>query len=207
MYLHLELKQVPHDRLIEAIERLSRLHALMAQNEGFVEAQTYRYLGSPGQYLVVRTWQDAEAHKAYRASPEAVAFGVGRSAVMPYKNLVVQHWDELARTAGDGVGDFLVRTLHKVGAGSDDAYLDSRRRRDSLDVKAGGVVDVRTYRPLSGVDDEAGAMVLERRHDRAGYDTYLESPASTDYEASVSPGLYTTELVECYEVVQETRQG
>lgn len=204
MYLHLELKQVPHDRLTEAIDRLSRLHALMAQNQGFVEAQTYRYLGSPGQYLVVRTWRDADAHKAYRASPEAVAFGVGRSAVMPYVNLVVQHWDEMARTAGEAKGDFLVRTLHKVGAGSNDAFLESRRRRDALIVKAGGVVDVRTYRPLSGVDDEQAALVLERRTDRVGYDAYLETSASADYEAGVAPTLYTTELVECYEVVQET---
>ena len=39
------------------------------------------------------------------------------------------------------------------------------------------MMDVRTYRPLPSVDDEA----------------------------SVPPGLYTTELIECYEVVAETR--
>ena len=39
------------------------------------------------------------------------------------------------------------------------------------------MVDVRTYRPLPSVDDKAG----------------------------VPSALYTTELVECYEVIQETK--
>ena len=203
MHLHLELKAVPNDRLTEGIERLNALHNLMAQTPGFHEAQMWRYLGAPGQYLIVRTWRDAEAHQAYRDTPEAKAFGVGRAAVMPYKNLVVQHWDEVARSPGDASGDFLVRSLHNVGAGSDDAYLDSRGQRDALAMVAGGVVDVRTYRPISGVDDVTEALVLERRTNRAGYDTYLESAPSNDYEANVSPTLYTTQIIECYELVQE----
>jgi hypothetical protein len=97
----------------------------------------------------------------------------------------------------------LVRSLHNVGAGSDDAYLDSRRQYDALVMKAGGVVDVRTYRPLTGVDDITEALVLERRTDRAGYDALLESTASNAYEAGVAPTLYTTALVECYQLVQE----
>ncbi len=203
MHLHLELKAVPNERLTEGIERLNALHNLMAQTPGFNEAQIWRYLGAPGQYLIVRTWQDAEAHQAYRDTPGAKAFSIGRPAVMPYKNLVVQHWDEVGRFPGDASGNFLVRSLHIVGAGSDDAYLDSRRQRDALARVAGGVVDVRTYRPISGVDDVTEALVLERRTDRAGYDALLESAASNDYEAGVTPTLYTTELIECYQLVQE----
>ena len=203
MYLHLELKAVPNDRLTEGIERLNDMHNLMAQTPGFHEAQMWRYLGAPGQYLIVRTWQDADAHQAYRDTPAAKSFSVGRAPVMPYKNLVVQHWDEVARSPGDSSGDFLVRSLHNVGAGSDDAYLDSRRQYDALVMKAGGVVDVRTYRPLTGVDDITEALVLERRTDRAGYDALLESTASNAYEAGVAPTLYTTALVECYQLVQE----
>ncbi len=203
MYLHLELKVVPNERLTEAVDRLFDMHTLMSQNPGFHEAQMWRYLGAPGQYLIVRTWQNPEAHETYRETPAAKSFTVGRASPMPYKNLVVQHWDEVVRSAGDASGDFLVRSLHNVSAGSDDAYLDSRRQRDALATKAGGVVDVRTYRPISGIDDVTEALVLERRTDRAGYDAFLESQPSADYEAKVAPTLYTTQLIECYELVQQ----
>ena len=65
------------------------------------------------------------------------------------------------------------------------------------------MVDVRTYRPVSGIDDVTEALALERRHDRAGYDALLETAASNDYEANLAPTLYTTALVECYQLVQE----
>ena len=203
MHLHLELKSVPNDRLTEAIERLDQLHQLMAQSPGFIEAQIYRYLGTPGQYLVVRTWRDPDAHQEYRATPEAKKFGVGRSTVMPYKNLAVQHWDEVVRSLGSGNGEFLVRSLHNVGIGNDRAYLASRHQRDALVLEAGGVMDVRTYRPISGVDSLSQALVLERRRDRAGYDAYTESAASIDYESGVADTVYTTELIECYQLIQE----
>ena len=203
MYLHLELKLVPNDRLTEAIERLNQLHQLMARSPGFLEAQIYRYLGAPGQYLIVRTWRNPETHQEYRATPEAKKFGVGRSTVMPYENLAVQHWDEVVRSPGSGEGEFLVRSLHNVGIGSDRAYLASRYQSDALVLKAGGVMDVRTYRPISGVDSMSEALVLERRRDRGGYDAYLESVASNDYESSVADTVYTTKLIECYQIVQE----
>ena len=203
MYLHLELKAVPVERRSEAIERLGRLHGLMAECPGFQEAQIWGYLGNPGQYLIVRTWDTMEDHKAYRASDASKEFAASRPATLPWENQAVQEWDELVRSAGKSKGDYLVRYLDNVGAGSDDAYLDSRRGHDALNVKAGGVVDVRTYRPISGVDDVTEALVLERRHDRAGYDAFLESAPSNDYEANLAPTLYTTALVECYELVQE----
>ena len=207
MYLHLELKAIPVERLTEAIERLYDMHTLMSQSSGFHEAQIWRYLGAPGQYLIVRTWQDHQAHEVYRETPAAKSFSIGRASPMPYKNLVVQHWDEVVRSPGVASGDFLVRSLHNVGAGCDDAYLDSRRQRDALATKAGGEVDVRTYRPISGVDDVTEALVLERRHDRAGYDAFLESQPSADYEANRAATLYTSQLVECYELVQEVLPG
>ena len=82
---------------------------------------------------------------------------------------------------------------------ADDYRIDG----DALAKAAGGVVDVRSYRPISGVDDATVALVLERRTDRAGYDALLESAASNDYEAGVAPTLYTTTLIECYQLVQE----
>ena len=203
MYLHLELKSVPNDRLTEAIERLNQLHQLMARSPGFIEAQTYRYLGTPGQYLIVRTWLDSRAHQEYRATPEAKDFGIGRPSVMPYKNLAVQHWDEVMRSLGSGVGEFLVRSFHNVGAGNDRAYLASRHQQDALALKVGGVVDVRTYRPISGVDSLSGALILERRRDRASFDAYMESVASNHYGLGVDDTVYTTEFIECYQLIQE----
>ena len=47
----------------------------MARSPGFLEAQIYRYLGAPGQYLIVRTWRNPETHQEYRATPEAKKFG------------------------------------------------------------------------------------------------------------------------------------
>ena len=205
MYLHLELKAIPVTRRTEALNRLGKLHGLMSQCSGFQEAQIWGYLGKPGQYLIVRTWDTMEDHKAYRASDASKAFAASRPDVLPWENYAVQEWDEVVRSVGNGVGDFLIRTLQNVGAGSDAAYLDSRRQRDALNLKLGGVVDVRTYQPLTGVDDPAEAMVLERRADRAGYDTFLETSASEDYEAGVAPTLYTTQLVECYELVAEIK--
>jgi heme-degrading monooxygenase HmoA len=205
MYLHLEMKTIPVTRRTEALNRLGKLHGLMSQCSGFQEAQIYSYLGNPGQFLIVRTWDTMEDHKAYRASDASKAFAASRPEVLPWENYAVQEWDELVRSAGDAKGNFLIRTLQNVGAGSDAVYLDSRRERDALDMKLGGVVDVRTYRPLTGVDDPTEAMVLERRADRAGYDTFLESAASENYETSVAPTLYTNQLIECYELVVEIK--
>jgi len=207
MYLHLELKVVPVELLTEAVDRLFDMHTLMSQNDGFVEAHMWRYLGAPGKYLIVRTWQSPEAHETYRETPEAKNFSAGRASPMPYKNLVVQHWNEVARSAGSSQGDFLVRSLHNVGAGSDDAYLAIRRQYDALTAIPGmppaSQVEVRTYRPLTGVDDLTEALVLERRTNRAGYDAFLESQISAGYEASLASTLYTTSIVEFYELVQQ----
>ena len=207
MYLHLELKAIPVTRRSEAIERLGKLHGLMSQCSGFREAQIWGYLGAPGQYLVVRTWDSMEDHKAYRASDASKAFAASRPDVLPWENQAVQEWDELLRSVGDAKGDFLVHSLHKVRASGWGQYGESRRQRDALDIGAGGVVDIRAYEPLTGVDDMQEALVLERRTDRAGYDAFLESAASADYEAGVEHGLYTTHLVECYALVAEVLPG
>ena len=201
MYLQLEVKTIANGQLSEALQWLSQLHGLMTRNEGFIDARSSQFLGNPGQYLVGRTWLNAEAHQAYRATPEAIAFTGGP---MPYKNLLVQRWDELMCSIGDAQGNFLVRTIHKIRSGSWDEYLENRRRYDTLSLREGGVVDVRTYRLLASGSGGTEALVLERRHSRDGYDRLLESSDYIEYEKALSPGLYSTELTECYEVIQET---
>ena len=201
MYLQLEVKTIANGHLSEALEWLSQLHEVMARNEGFVDARSSQFLGAPGQYLVGRTWVNADAHQAYRATPEAAAFTGGP---MPYKNLLVQRWDELMRSTGNADGNFLVRTIHKIRPESWDEYLESRRRYDFLSLKEGGVVDVRTYRLLASGSDGIEALVLERRHSREGYDRLLESSNYVEYEKDLPPGLYNKEFTECYEVIQET---
>ena len=67
------------------------------------------------------------------------------------------------------------------------------------------VVDVRTYRPISGIDDVTEALVLERRHDRAGYVPSWSRSPPADYGANLAPTLHATSLVECYQLIQETR--
>ena len=51
------------------------------------------------------------------------------------------------------------------------------------------MVDVRTYRPISGVDDVTEALVLERRHDRAGYGANLALAELGQHPLHVHPKL------------------
>ena len=89
--------------------RLRYLHSLMSKTEGFVEAQVWEFLGNPAQNLVVRTWTEEAAHKAYRASDASKEFAASRPSHFIYENYAVEEWDCVIDTTGAGpVGDYLV---------------------------------------------------------------------------------------------------
>jgi heme-degrading monooxygenase HmoA len=206
MYLHLELKHVPSNRQTEAIERLSRLHGLMAASPGFQDAQICAYLGNPSLYLVVRSWQDAAAHATYRASEAAREFAQDRPAVLPWENAAVQEWEAILTLHGQSSGDYLVRTLYSVAQGRWQTFVEDRGRHDSRQSEAAGFVCGRSYRPLkSGEDTPGEVLVLERYADRESYNRYLESPERAEYERRMDPTIGPLQLVECYAVVAETR--
>lgn len=208
MYLHVELKTVPTNRQTEAIDRLTRLHRLMAAAPGFHDAHICAYLGDPARYLITRTWQDAAAHAAYRASPAQREYAQNRPAVLPWENTAVQEWESILVSDGSGSGNYVVRTLYDVAQGRGDDFLEDRRRHDSLQSQAGGLIYVRSYRPLNGAPETAGqALVLERYADRRAYNRYLESAERAEYERHEDSGISQPKLIECYEVVRETRRG
>jgi quinol monooxygenase YgiN len=205
MYLHVELKNVPPNRQTEAIDRLSRLHELMAATPGFRDAQICAYLGNPSKYLVTRTWEDASAHAGYRASEAAEEFAQSRPAVLPWENTAVQEWETILTAEGHSSGDLVVRSLYTVEEAGRQAFLDSRTSHETSRAHAGGLVYSRIYRPLKNEEDaQSDLLVLERYADRGSYNRYLEGPGRAEYEREMQPALRQPSLIECYEVLVET---
>jgi heme-degrading monooxygenase HmoA len=207
MYLHVELKTVPTDRQTEAIERLTRLHGLMAAAPGFVDAQICAYLGNPSQYLITRTWDSAAAHAAYRASPAQQEYARNRPPSLPWENTAVQEWESLLISPGSEFGDYVVRSIFEVDKGGWEASIAERWRHDAALAQAGGYVYSRAYRPLNGGSAAGEALVLERYPSRESYNHYLESAARADYERGADPALSQPSVVECYGIVVETLPG
>lgn len=110
-YLHLESKDIPLERRDQAVERLIRLHRLMAQSSGFVSAQIWAELDTPGQFIVTRFWEDAAAHISYRASAPAKTFAADRPPVPLWDNLSVEEWVSSHASPTLAQGGWLVRTL------------------------------------------------------------------------------------------------
>ena len=184
MYLHLELKTMATERLGVAVARLNYLHTLMSRTPGFVDAQICEFLGNPGQYLVVRTWQDQASHQAYRQSDASKQFAASRPAEFIYDNLAVQEWLVVAQTPGVASGDYVVRELHDVTdwqsfAASQANRGPAGRSRFACWSKDGS--------------DDTQALVLQRW------------PGRDAYAASLEGAECTAALVECYRVVDEVR--
>ncbi len=195
MYLHLELKTMSTERLTEAVARLHYLHSLMAASPGFVEAQICEYLGNPGQYLVVRTWQDEASHRGYRASDASKVFAASRPAHFIYDNLAVQEWDCLLDVPGKTTGDYIERQLKTIDPAAWQEEISAREQINNDALKAGGVQSLRLYRMLANDKaDNTQALILNRWSDRTAYVSYLggrERPAA--------------DLIESYQVVDEIR--
>lgn len=204
MYLHLELKVVPVERQTEAIGRLTALHTLMSKSPGFNDAQILRYMGKASQYIVVRSWESAQAHAGYRASDAAKEFGSQRVPGL-YSNLLVQDWECEIDSKGSGAGDYVVRSLFQVPEGRWPEFIEDRKRHDELALQVPGVASLRTYRCTSTGEHQGEAFVLARRADRNSYNAFLESQQAATYRKSRPEGLYTRLASECYEVVGEVR--
>lgn len=184
MYLHLELKTMATERLAEAVTRLNYLHTLMSQTPGFVDAQICEFLGNPGQYLVIRTWQDQASHQVYRQSEASKTFAASRPAHFIYDNLAVQEWLTVAETPGVAAGDYIVRELHDVT--NWESFAASQANR--------GPVGSRAFRmPAKDGADDTQSLVIQRW---PGRDAYVTSLEGVDRTAA---------LVECYHVVDEVR--
>jgi heme-degrading monooxygenase HmoA len=127
MYLHLELKTVPLDLRDHAIERLSRLHRLMSETEGFLSAQIWADVSDSLEYMVTRAWRDAVAHATYRASDAANAFAANRPPVPLWENTAVQEWDSTDASESLGTGSALVRAIDETGVDVMSAWRGSFR--------------------------------------------------------------------------------
>jgi quinol monooxygenase YgiN len=111
MYLHLELKTIPTGLREQAVDRLTRLHELMAATDGFLSAQMWADVSDSLEYMVTRAWVDAAAHCAYRSSDAAKAFAASRPPVPLWENTAVQEWISASQVKNLWAGNFLARRV------------------------------------------------------------------------------------------------
>jgi heme-degrading monooxygenase HmoA len=132
MYVHLELKTIPGELRDQAVDRLSRLHHLMSESNGFVSAHIWADVSDPLEYMVTRAWVDASAHAAYRASVAAKEFAANRPSVPLWENTAVQEWVSMTPIDSLASGDFLVRLVDTLESTSPGIPYDPLARFRAL---------------------------------------------------------------------------
>ena len=208
MFLFQELRFVPEHRQSEALDRQFWIHGLMAAHPGFQRAIACRYGGTTDRYAWFRFWDRDEDQVSFRRSPAADYSGSRPVGLYePLANAIAgtARWDCVIESGKPG-GDFLVRTVFRVDATTEPAFLVHRRRYDELALASGGVTSVWTFRAL----DEASAglfVTLLQADGRDAYNTFLESTGLAAYREKLPDGLSETLAVECYEIVHEVLPG
>jgi len=204
MFLLQEILRVRNTRQSEAITRLNWIHGLMKPNAGFVRGIVARYLGNPTDYLILRAWDDRDAYLAFRATPDGQDYPKSRPEGL-YEGLPVgREWDLKIDSPGSIEGDYMVRSIYRVGPDDANEFIENRRRHDGLALQVPGTAGLQTLRCLDGDSEHSDTFLcLARRTNRDAYNAYLESPQSAEYRAGNRRGLYSTVSTECYEIVDE----
>ena len=205
MYALQEVLRVANSRQTEAIKRLTWIHGLMEPAPGFVRAQVARFLGNPTDYLVLRMWDSPADWAKFRETPDGANYPRSRPEGL-YEGLPVgRNWDLQIDSSNGGPGDYLVRSIYKVGDADREEFVQNRRRHDTLALQVPGTVYLQTFRCTDDADAENrdAFMVLARRTGRDAYNAYLESDQAAEYRKGNRRGLYRTVSTECYEVVAE----
>ena len=208
MYMLQEVLRVANSRQTEAVKRLNWIHGLMQPAPGFVRAQVSRFLGNPTDYLILRMWDAAADWSKFRETPDGANYPKNRPEGL-YEGLPVgRNWELEIESQNGGLGNYLVRSIYKVGEGDEGEFIDNRRRHDKLALQTPGTVGLQTFRCTDDDPENKGTfLVLARRTDRDAYNAYLESKQAAEYRQGNRRGLYRTVSTECYEVVDEVVPG
>ncbi len=205
MYALQEILRVSNSRQNEAIKRLQWIHGLMKPSPGFVKAQVSRFLGNPTDYLILRIWDSQEDWTNFRATPDGQNYPKDRPEGL-YEGLPVgRNWERVINSPAGATGNYLVRSIYKVGDGhTGDEFIANRERHDGLAVQVPGTVGLETWRCTDDTEENKGTFLcLARRVDRDAYNDYLQSPQAAEYRKGNVRGMYKTLSTECYEVVDE----
>lgn len=204
MYALQEILRCSNSRQDEAIKRLQWIHGLMKPAPGFVRAQVSRYLGNPTDYLILRVWDSQQDWTNFRATPDGQNYPKDRPEGL-YEGLPVgRNWERVIDSPAGATGNYLVRSIYKVGDGRGDEFITNRERHDGLAVQVPGTVGLETWRCTDDTEEHKDTFLcLARRVDRDAYNDYLQSPQAAEYRKGNARGLYRTQSTECYEIVDE----
>ena len=194
----------PH-RQKEALERIHTLHSLMAASPAFIGAISCRYEGRIDQYAWLRLWDSSAEQTAFRQTGPAKEFAQTRpeGLYQPLPGGIAPglNWESVLEHVTETGGDFLVRSVLRIGSASEDEFLVSRNSFDKAVLETKGMGSLLTFRSMDA--ESAGIfLTLTRCRDREVYNQFLESGAAAAYEESAA-GLYETLATECYRIVDE----
>jgi len=177
----------------------------MAASPAFIGAISCRYEGRIDQYAWLRLWNSSAEQTAFRQTEPAKEFAQTRpeGLYQPLPGGIAPglNWESVLEHVAEPGGDFLVRTVFKIGSASEDEFLDSRSRFDKAALETKGIGSLLTFRSMDA--DSAGMfLTLTRCRDREVYNQFLESRAAAAYQESAA-SLYETLATECYRIVDE----
>jgi heme-degrading monooxygenase HmoA len=209
MYMQHELREVAEQRQTEALARIHYLHGLMSSQPGFILSVACRYLGRTDQYGWFRLWDSAAAQTAYRQTQASKDFAASRPEGFLYGQLPGGiapglNWESVIDHPIPTSGNFLVRTVFKVEAGQEAAFVEQRKRYDDLAMQSSGMNTLVTFRSTDA-DSEGLYLTLTRGDSREAYNAFLEGPLAAKYRDSLPEGIYETLTHECYDVLEELR--
>ena len=196
MFLINEILNFGVGRRQEALDRLAWIHALMSPHDGFVRAIVAKYLGDGTRHTILRLWQDEEAYRAFRATPDG-SYGKGRPEGLYVNDPVVPQWNSITAEDHIGTGAFLVKTQWQVPEDTWDAFDAANQRVEQLALTL-GLKGVNEFRAT----DRSEGLTLGRFESRAAYERLLDSPDFSAIRREMPEGIERIS-VGCYEVVSD----
>ena len=200
MFVQIETLRFTPGRRQEGLDRMTWMHDLMRQHDGFQDALIAKYLGDATHFLVLRTWTDAAAQHAFHAFyMEKHASGRPIGLYSIEENTPWDRYHE-RDDAGSNHGPFLVKTHRRVPEAAWHDYTAFQQEVEQASFADGGPRhQLRRLKAFDGTD----VLNVNRYASRDDFDRFFESSPYFDLTNRWPEGI---ELVttQCFEIVGET---